>query len=107
MHPGVIVTDLGRHMDQADIDALMADGPADSPPMIFKEVPAGAATSVWAAVAPELENVGGQYAVDCHLIDPDNVEPGTDMWAKWAQGDELAGQLWAVSEDLLGERFDV
>lgn len=107
VHPGVIMTDLGRHMSQEDIDALMADRPADSPPMVFKEVPAGAATSVWAATAPELEDVGGHYALDCHLIDPDNTEAGTDMWAKWAQGDELAARLWAVTEETLGQTFDL
>jgi hypothetical protein len=101
------MTDLGRHMSQEDIDALMADRPADSPAMVFKEVPAGAATSVWAATAPELDGVGGQYALDCHLIDPQNTEPGTDMWAKWAQGEELAARLWAVTEDTLGQKFDL
>jgi NAD(P)-dependent dehydrogenase (short-subunit alcohol dehydrogenase family) len=107
VHPGVIMTDLGRHMSQEDIEALMTDRPADSPPMVFKEVPAGAATSVWAATAPELEGVGGRYALDCHLIDPENTEAGTDMWAKWAQGDELAARLWAVTEETLGQTFDL
>jgi NAD(P)-dependent dehydrogenase (short-subunit alcohol dehydrogenase family) len=107
VHPGVIMTDLGRHMSQDDIDALMADRPEDQPAMVFKEIPAGAATSVWAATAPELEDVGGQYALDCHLIDPNNTEAGTDMWAKWAQGEELAAQLWAITEETLGQKFDL
>lgn len=107
VHPGIIVTDLGRHMSEEDVAALMAGRPADSPPMVFKEVPAGAATSVWAAVAPELEGIGGRYALDCRLVDPENDEPGTDMWAKWAQDEELAARLWTASEEMLGETFSL
>ncbi len=107
VHPGIIVTDLGRHMTEEDVAALMAGRPADSPPMVFKEVPAGAATSVWAAVAPELEGIGGQYALDCRLVDPENNEPGTDMWAEWAQGEELAARLWTATEEMLGQTFSL
>jgi NAD(P)-dependent dehydrogenase (short-subunit alcohol dehydrogenase family) len=107
VHPGVIMTDLGRHMTDEDREALIANRPAGSSPMVFKEIPAGAATSVWAAVAPELDGVGGQYALDCHLVDPKNTQAGTNSWAAWAQGEELAGRLWKVSEDTLGEPFDI
>ena len=62
---------------------------------------------MWAASAPELDGVGGQYALDCHLVDAANTDGGTDGWAAWAQGEALAGRLWSVSEDLLGERFDI
>ena len=107
VHPGVIQTDLGRHMTEEDIEALISNRPAGSAPMVFKEIPAGAATSVWAATAPELEGVGGQYALDCHLVDPVNTESGTDSWAAWAQGEEPSARLWKISEDMLGETFDI
>lgn len=107
VHPGVIMTDLGRHMTDADIAALMENRPANSAPMTFKEVRAGAATSVWAATAPDLADVGGRYALDCHLVDPENTDAGTDGWATWAQGEELSGRLWSVSEQMLGQQFAI
>lgn len=108
VHPGVIMTDLGRHMSEADIENLINNRPAGSPPMVFKEVPQGAATSVWMATAPELDGVGGQYALDCHLVDPDtqDADPGTGGWAKWAQGDDNAARLWKATEEMLGDSFN-
>ncbi len=106
VHPGVIMTDLGRHMSQEDIDSLMNNRPEGSPPMTMKEIPQGAATSVWMASAPELEGVGGQYAQDCQLVAPD-ADAGAGGWAAWAQGDENAARLWKMSEEMLGETFDI
>ena len=107
VHPGVIMTDLGRHMSEEDIQAIMGNRPEGSPEMVFKEIPAGAATSVWMATSPQLEGVGGQYAQDCTLVEPDATDAGTGGWAKWAQGAEDARRLWSMSEEMLGEKFDV
>lgn len=107
VHPGIIITDLGRHMTPEDIAAITGNRPEGSPPMEYKEVPAGAATSVWMATASELEGVGGQYAQDCQLVAPDGEAAGTGGWAKWAQGDDNAARLWALSEELLAESFDI
>jgi NAD(P)-dependent dehydrogenase (short-subunit alcohol dehydrogenase family) len=107
VHPGVIMTDLGRHMSEEDIQAIMGNRPEGSPEMVFKEVPAGAATSVWMATAPELHDVGGQYAQDCGLVDPNLNDAGAGGWAKWAQGDENANRLWRMSEELIGETFHI
>jgi len=107
VHPGVIMTDLGRHMSEEDIQAITSNRPEGSPEMVFKEIPAGAATSVWMATSPDLEHVGGQYAQDCGLVDPDAADAGTGGWAKWAQGTDDARRLWSMSEDMLGETFDV
>ncbi|MCH8286350.1 short-chain dehydrogenase, partial [candidate division KSB1 bacterium] len=57
VHPGAIRTELGRHMDENDIKDLMARR-GKRPPMTFKQVPQGAATTVWAATAPELDGRG-------------------------------------------------
>ena len=107
VHPGVIITDLGRHMSEEDIQAIMGNRPEGAPEMVFKEIPAGAATSVWMATSPALEGVGGQYAQDCGLVEPDADDAGTGGWAKWAQGTEDARRLWSMSEEMLGEKFDV
>ena len=107
VHPGVIMTDLGRHMSEEDIQAITSNRPEGSPEMVFKEIPAGAATSVWMATSPDLEGVGGQYAQDCGLVDPDAADAGTGGWAKWAQGTDDARRLWRMSEEMLGETFDI
>src|SRR6202140_5766075 len=61
VHPGVIQTELGRHMDPAMLKAMMdqlekqlaAEGKRSFP---WKTIPQGAATSIWAAVvAPAKE----------------------------------------------------
>ncbi len=61
LHPGMIATDLGRHMDPTDYAELKeraSKGPSGGLPA-YKSLGAGAATSVWACVAPELDGQGG------------------------------------------------
>ena len=53
VHPGVIMTELARHMGREDIEALAARTPPGEE-LVFKTVPQGAATSVWAATAAGL-----------------------------------------------------
>src|SRR6202050_3084821 len=55
VHPGVIQTELGRHLDPAQIQALIDQiskerAAKGDEPFHWKTVPQGAATSVWAAV---------------------------------------------------------
>lgn len=104
VHPGVIMTDLGRHLTPEDLAAFPGDTAPDA--MRFKTVEAGAATSVWAATSAELEGRGGLYLEDCQVGQPGNVDsPGG--YSPWAFDAEGAKTLWRVSEDLVGERFDV
>ena len=100
------MTELGRHMTEEDIAAIMGNRPEGSPPMEFKEVPAGAANAVWMATAPELDGIGGQYAQDCGLVAREDTDAGTGGWAKWAQGDDNAARLWQLTEQILGETFE-
>ena len=102
VHPGAISTDLNRHLTEADMTALLARIPGGKMP--YKSLGAGAATSVWAATAPELADEGGHYLEDCHIgvvkqggvtgVEPYAVDPAS------------ATRLWEISETLLGERFD-
>src|ERR1700723_3196586 len=83
VHPGVIETELARHVDPARIQALIdriskeraAEG---KEPLRWKTVPQGAATSVWAAVVAPSEEIGGRYCENCHVgqIVPENVAIG-------------------------------
>jgi len=103
VHPGTIFTDLPRHLSQQSQE-VMAARPT-------KSVAAGAATSVWAAVVADADAVGGRYAEDCGLapvtdapIDPMN-EKVTGVRPQ-ALDPARAGHLWALSEELVGERFE-
>jgi Dehydrogenases with different specificities (related to short-chain alcohol dehydrogenases) len=64
--PGGVATNLGRHVTFEDAVALgwiNADGTL--PQGRMRTVEEGAASPVWAAIAPELEGRGGLYIEDC------------------------------------------
>lgn len=102
VHPGVIMTELSRHMDDADFALLQSRGGADG--LTFKSVEQGAATSVWAATAAALEGRGGLYLEDCRVAGP--VVAGQQGGVEaYATDPAIADRLWALSESLVGEAF--
>lgn len=103
VHPGGIQTDLGRHLVPEDIEALMSRRGGGE--FQFKTVPAGAATSVWAATAAELEGRGGLYMEDCHVAEIANEGFGVPGVASYALDEASAEKLWTLSEKALGETF--
>ncbi|MCH7707413.1 MAG: SDR family NAD(P)-dependent oxidoreductase [Myxococcales bacterium] len=105
IHPGMIMTELARHMSQDDLKELGRRRPAGAK-LEFKSIPAGAATSVYAATAPELEGRGGLYLEDCDVAG--QKTPGSEIGvSEYALDPELARRLWTVSEQTLGESFDL
>jgi NAD(P)-dependent dehydrogenase (short-subunit alcohol dehydrogenase family) len=101
LHPGAILTELGRHLQPEDFEFLQKRNRG----MNFKSIEAGAATSVLAATAPELEGRGGLYLEDCQIATV-NDEPGALSGVKsYALDPQNAERLWEVSETLDGERF--
>ena len=102
LHPGVIMTELARHMGPSDIEDLQARTPGG---LKFKTIPCGAATSLWAATAPELEGRGGLYLEDCAVAQARSSDEAQVGYAPYALDREAAEQLWTVSEQLVGERF--
>lgn len=104
VHPGGIQTDLGRHLSQEDIEALLART-GRSGGIKFKTIPSGAATSVWAATSPELEGKGGHYLEDCHIGEPVGGDLGGDGYEAYALDEASAERLWAYTEETLGEKF--
>ena len=101
VHPGVIMTELSRHMDQSDLEMLMAQG--EDRGLQIKTTEQGSATSVWAATAPALEGRGGLYLEDCQIAEA--AVPGGDGGVEaYAVDPALADQLWDLSEELVGER---
>lgn len=113
VHPGVIKTELGRHMPpevvEGMIDRLNAERQAEGlPPLAWKTIPQGAATSVWAGVVAKADEVGGRYCEDCHVAEvvPGGPRPSALLGVRpFALDPERAQALWAKSEAMVGERF--
>lgn len=85
VHPGVIPTGLSRSLGVMGV-LYRAVGRA-----FLKTVPQGAATTVWAATAPELADRSGAYLADCGIVQP----------SAEAQDDALADRVWTRSAELV------
>ena len=85
LHPGVINTNLGRHMPWYTRMAASLLGWT-----FMKSVEAGAATQTYLATNPELAGTSGLYFSDCN---PAEGSPHLN-------DDAMAARLWAVSEEL-------
>ncbi|MEZ4239609.1 MAG: SDR family oxidoreductase [Myxococcota bacterium] len=85
VHPGVIATNLGRHMP-----AIARLGLAIGTPLFMKSVPEGASTQTYVAVHPDAAKVSGEYWADCNVAK--SSAQGRDP--------ELARKLWDVSEQI-------
>ena len=73
----------------------------------LKTIPQGAATTIWAATSPLLNETGGVYLEDVDIAElaidssvPNGVKP-------YSLEEASAGQLWQLSEKLTGITFDV
>ncbi len=120
LHPGSVNgTDLGR---EAPMDLFKQMGTHDLDGNIKPEVarklkttPQGAATTVWCATSPLLNNIGGVYCEDCDVAELDlgNIEhrydePATLRGVKpYSVDAENAQRLWKLSEEMTGLTFPV
>ncbi|NNC12152.1 SDR family NAD(P)-dependent oxidoreductase [Planctomonas sp. JC2975] len=100
--PGAVLTGLQRHMSAEQVEARGWNDPAN--PMMSTPSE-GAATFVWAAVAPELDGVGGRYLEDCTFAEPfeggSTGELPSGSYLPRALDPARAGRLWDLSERLL------
>ena len=101
LHPGAILTELGRHLQAEDYEFLRSRNRG----MTFKTVESGAATSVFAATAPELAASGGVYLEDCHIAAVNDAPDALDGVKSYALDRGNAERLWEMSEQLAGRRF--
>ena len=105
LHPGVILTNLGRHLQQADLEWLNARTPPGEE-LVFKSVEQGAATTVWAATSAELEGQGGIYLENCQIARP--AVPGGDGGIdSYALDAAAAERLWSLSEELAEQSLEI
>ncbi|WP_437895575.1 SDR family NAD(P)-dependent oxidoreductase [Sorangium sp. So ce124] len=113
VHPGVIETELGRHLPDDALATFVERSNADlaargKPPFALKTILQGAATSVWAGVVAAADEVGGRYCENCHVttrVTLDPIDPISEGVRPYALDPERAAALWAKSEELVGERF--
>ena len=86
VHPGVIPTNLVRHLNPALRVAWAAAGP-----LVLKNIPQGAATEVYVAANPAAGAVNGEYWADCNVATS----------SAWGRDDGLAAALWKRTEEIV------
>ncbi|MCX6396250.1 MAG: oxidoreductase [Propionibacteriales bacterium] len=107
LHPGAILTPLGRHLKAADMEDLLTYG-SDGKPLMpeFKSPEAGAATAAWGATSPMLDGLGGLYLEDCDVApvaDPDDRVTGQALGVfPHAKDPADAARLWLWSAEQTG-----
>ena len=100
--PGGIMTPLQRHLPREEMIAFGWIDEAGKINELFKTPEQGASTSVWAAVGPELEGVGGLYLENCAEAAPfDRANPFVGVM-DYALDPKAADELWTVSEEVTG-----
>ncbi|KAJ6153518.1 hypothetical protein N7470_006477 [Penicillium chermesinum] len=107
LHPGVINTALGDHLDWNTAFPALRSFPQQIHPISVDDVlslrlaGSRAATHVFAAFDPDISEHNGAYLQDCHIADP-----WTETVKPWATSAVEAEKLWKMSEQLVGQKFD-
>lgn len=86
LHPGVIATNLTRHMNP-----VLRGAWAGISPLFLKTPAQGAATQTFLAASPLAAGVTGEYFADCN---PARAR-------RDAHDDELAAKLWSKTEEIV------
>jgi NAD(P)-dependent dehydrogenase (short-subunit alcohol dehydrogenase family) len=106
LHPGSINgTELGREASTALFQQMgFCDAEGNILPEVaatLKTIPQGAATTVWCATSPMLNNIGGVYCEDADVAELDHgVLP-------YSLDQTSAQKLWKLSEEMTGIIFPV
>lgn len=120
VHPGSIHgTELGREAPKELFQQMgFCDDQGNILPEVaarLKTIPQGAATTVWAATSPMLNEIGGVYCEDADVADLDsgNIEhryddPSTSRGVQPYSLDEAnAKRLWDLSQQMSGVQFGI
>ena len=106
------MTDLIRHMSQAEIEASEVIDKTGKPvidPENNKKTPQqGAATSVWCATSPQLNGLGGVYCEDCDIARALLSDDSKELHGVRPRATDpvAAGRLWQLSEELTDFAID-
>ena len=110
LHPGSIHgTELGR---EAPLELFQKMGFCDEegnmkPEVIasLKTIPQGAATTVWVATTPSLDNTGGVYCEDVNIAEINHEQTFSAGVKQYSLDEADAKRLWTLSEELTGISF--
>jgi len=89
IHPGVIATNLGRHLGMSSLVSSMVWGLGDI--LFLKTIPQGAATQTYVAANPAAASISGEYWADSNIA----------KCRAEANDPALAAKLWEVSEKIV------
>jgi len=112
LHPGSIAgTELGR---EASLELFQKMGFCDAEGNLLPEVaaslktiPQGAATTVWCATSPLLNNIGGVYCEDADVAELASDNSISNGVKRYALDEANAKRLWKVSEEMTGIIFNI
>jgi len=118
LHPGSIYgTELARNADVGLFKQMgFFDEEGNIRPEIvdsLKTIPQGAATTVWCATSPLLNNIGGVYCEDGDIaaLDHGNFGKNSGLGTRGVQpyslDEQNAKRLWELSEKMIGSHFEV
>ncbi|RAJ93030.1 NAD(P)-dependent dehydrogenase (short-subunit alcohol dehydrogenase family) [Larkinella arboricola] len=118
VHPGSINgTELGREAPLELFQQMgFCDADGNTLPEVaakLKSIPQGAATTVWCATSPLLNDLGGVYCEDADVAELDTGmlgqrydDPTTQRGVRpYAVDEDNAKKLWKLSEEMISLRF--
>jgi NAD(P)-dependent dehydrogenase (short-subunit alcohol dehydrogenase family) len=103
VHPGGIMSGLQKFVPREEQLAMGWIDDAGNVNPRFKTPEQGAATSIYAAVSPDLEGNGGHYLEDCGIAKPWTTENPFSGVMPYALDAEHARRLWTVSEEAIAK----
>lgn len=106
VHPGGIVTPLQRYLTMEEQVAMGWFDEQGNVNEVFKTVEQGASTSVWCAVSPLLDGMGGVYCENCNVgaLATEETPRGSGV-SPHIRDEDLAAALWTKSEEMTGVSF--
>lgn len=106
VHPGGINTPLQRHLQREEMVAMgwiKENGePTEQALKMFKTPEEGASTTIWAAVSPMLDGMGGVYCENCDIAKLGGAD--SPRWAEiapYAVDKAEAERLWRETEAMI------
>ncbi|KAJ5641913.1 hypothetical protein N7490_005913 [Penicillium lividum] len=100
LHPGNVSSGLQKHISADLAKQFSALSGLEA---LEKSPEQGAATTVWAATASDLEGRGGLFLENCQVIGPLPLDAGllTPGYASWVYDKEKAARLYDLSLELV------